>query len=65
MNFLGIYFNIAQFNRVVCVLIKEQSIFLFIFLRSSKRAYFGNIRCGEEGEVIGPRNSSDDAKRIL
>lgn len=31
MNMLGIYFNIAQFNRVVCFLIKEQSIFPFIF----------------------------------
>lgn len=63
MNMLGIYFNIVQFNRVVCFLIKEQSTFPFI--RSSNRAYFGNIHCGEEGEIAGPRTISDDAKHSL
>lgn len=37
-NTLGIYFNIVWFNRVVCFIIKEQSIFLFIFFRSGNRA---------------------------
>lgn len=64
-NTLGIYFNIVQFNRVVCFIIKEQSIFLFIFLRSSSRAYVGNIHGEDERKIIGPRAILDDAKYIL